>query len=96
MTDIDRETRRVVHTGDPIDRMHRDIIGDAARLHIPLRDVVSLRHYAEHLVALAGVLRRLSHDTTEESWRLLLRARNEIKMADKLIRNGVVPPPRKS
>lgn len=88
---MDRDTKRVVLTGDPIPRAYREIVGDAARVHIPLRDAVSLRHYAEHLVALAAVLRRLSHDTTEEQWRLLLRARQEIKATDKLIRSGVVP-----
>ena len=88
---MDRDTKRVILTGDPLTRMHREIVGDAARVHIPLRDVVALRHYAEHLVGLAAVLRRLSHDTTEEQWRLLFRARQEIKATDKLIRAGVVP-----
>jgi len=88
---MDRDTKRVILTGDPLTRMHREIVGDAARVHIPLRDVVALRHYAEHLVGLAAVLRRLSHDTTEEQWRLLFRARQEIKATDKMIRAGVVP-----
>jgi hypothetical protein len=93
---MDRDTRRVILTGDPIARLHREIIGDAARVHIPLRDVIALRHYADHLVGLAGVLRRLSHDTTEEQWKLLFRARAEIKATDKMIRNGLVPPSSKS
>ena len=93
---MDRDTRRVIETGDPIARLHRDIIGDAARVHIPLRDVIALRHYAEHLVSLAAVLRRLSHDTTEEQWKLLFRARAEIKATDKMIRKGIAPPSRKS
>ena len=88
---MDRDTKRVVLTGDPLSSMHRDIVGDAARLHIPLRDAVSLRHYAEHLVALAGTLRRLSHNTTQEQWHLLLDARTAIKATDKMIRSGVVP-----
>jgi hypothetical protein len=96
MADIDRDTLRVIHTGDPISRLHRELIGDAARVHIPLKDVIALRHYAEHLVGLAAVLRRLSHDTTEEQWKLLFRARSEIKATDKLIRKGMVPPSRKS
>ena len=88
---MDPDTKRVILTGDPLSRMHREIIGDAARVHIPLKDVVQLRHYAEHLVGLAAVLRRISHDTTEDQWRLLFRARQEIKATDKLIRSGVVP-----
>jgi hypothetical protein len=92
----DRDTLRVIHTGDPIAPVYRAIIGDAARIHIPLRDAVSLRHYAEHLVGLAGTLRRLSHDTTEEQWKLLFRARQEIKAVDLMIRQGVAPPSRKS
>jgi hypothetical protein len=91
---MDRDTKRVVLTGDPIAKPYRDIIGNAARVHIPLRDAVNLRHVAEHLVGLAAVLRRLSHDTTEEQWRLLFRARQEIKATDELIRQGVVPPRR--
>jgi hypothetical protein len=96
MADLDRDTRRVIATGDPISRFHRDIVGDAARLHIPLRDAISLRHYAEHLINLAAVLRRLSHDTTEEQWKLLYRARYEIKTTDKMIRAGIAPQGRKS
>lgn len=93
---LDRDTARVIHTGDALAKWQRDLIGDAARVHIPLRDVVSLRHVAEHLVGLASVLRRLSHDTTEEQWRLLSRARTAIKDTDKVIRKGIVPPGRKS
>lgn len=96
MSDLDRDTLRVIHTGDPISKLHRQIIGDAARVHIPLRDAVSLRHYAEHLVSLAATLRRLSHDTQAEQWQLLLRARSEIKATDKMIREGVAPASRKS
>lgn len=88
---MDRDTKRVILTGDPISKVHRLIIGDAARLHIPLRDAVSLRDYAEHLVMLAGTLRRLSHDTRQEQWHLLLDARTAIKATDKMIRAGVVP-----
>jgi hypothetical protein len=43
---MDRDTLRVIHTGDPISPVYRAIIGDAARIHIPLRDAISLRHYA--------------------------------------------------
>lgn len=93
---IDRDTMRVIHTGDALAKWQREIIGDAARVHIPLRDVIALRHYAEHLVSLAGTLRRISHDTTEEQWRLLSRARYAIKETDKLIRKGIAPPSRKS
>lgn len=96
MTDLDRDTLRVIHTGDPIAKIHRSLIGDAARIHLPLKDAVALRHYADHLVGLAAVLRRLSHDTTEEQWKLLFRARAEIKAVDKMIRSGIVPPSRKS
>lgn len=87
---------RVIATGDPIPKWARDIVGDAARLHIPLRDAVSLRHYAEHLVYLAATLRRLSHDTAEEEWRLLSRARTAIKDTDKMIRKGIATPGKKS
>lgn len=92
----DAGIKRVIHAGDAIPKWARDIIGDAARIHVPLKDAVSLRHAAEHLVYLAGTLRRLSHDTTEEEWRLLSRARTAIKETDKLIRKGIVPPGKKS
>lgn len=93
---MDPDTRRVIATGDPISKFHRDITGNAARVHVPLRDAIQLRHVAEHLVALAAVLRRLSHDTTTEQWRLLFMARQEIKATDAAIRRGIVPGGRKS
>ena len=93
---IDRDTARVIATGDPLPRWARDIVGNAARIHIPLRDVVALRHYADHLVALAATIRRLSYDTTEEQWRLLSRARTAVKETDELIRKGIAPQARKS
>jgi hypothetical protein len=93
---MDAETRRIIETGDPLARWQRDIIGNAARLHIPLRDAVRLRHDAELLIELAATLRRLSHDTTTDQWRLLNQARSAIKATDMAIRNGAVPAGRKS
>ncbi len=44
---MDRDTLRVIHTGDPIAPIYRAIIGDAARIHIPLRDADQHQRHAD-------------------------------------------------
>lgn len=79
---------RIAATGDPIANWQRDIIGQSVRIHLPLRDVISLREYATTLRVLASALEVLSHDTKRPDFSVLFEARAKIKLADNLIRKG--------
>lgn len=45
---------------DELDGIDRAIVGDVARLDIPLRSVIALRRVAEHLRALATMMDQIS------------------------------------
>lgn len=45
---------------DELDGIDRAIVGDVARLDVPLRSVVTLRRVAEHLRGLATVMDQMS------------------------------------
>lgn len=45
---------------DELDSIDRMVVGDVARLDVPLRSVVTLRRVAEHLRGLAATLDQLS------------------------------------
>ncbi len=46
---------------DELDGIDRMIVGDVARLDIPLRSVVNLRRVADHLRGLATMMEQASH-----------------------------------
>ena len=80
--------QRIAATGDPLARHQREIIGDAVRSHIPLRDVIALRNTAVYLRSLAGILVTLSRDTKRQDFEVLFDARSRIKLADRAICEG--------
>ena len=80
----DEELMRIVATGDPVSAIHRRIVGSAVRLHIPLRDPISLRDAAKALRTLASSLERLSH-SQEPTWIVLSQARSTIGAANLVI-----------
>ena len=80
--------KRIAETGDPLAKYQRDIIGASVRIHIPLRDVVSLRNTAVYLRTLASILDTLSRDTKRQDFEVLFDARSRIKLADNAIRKG--------
>lgn len=79
-----------MRSGDPLSRMHREIVGPAVRIHIPLRDAISLRAVATRLRLLAHDLDMLSR-SPEEQWVVLSVAKTRIKECDAAIRGEVKP-----
>lgn len=77
---------RIIETGDPLAKFHRQMLGNSARIHIPLRDVVDLRRVAIILNGLARQLDTLSRDKTRD-FSVLFDARTKIKLADAQIRS---------
>lgn len=59
---LDRDTARVIETGDPMSALWRDFVGTSVQLRIPLRDPVDLRRCATILRELANRWEVLSHD----------------------------------
>jgi len=77
---VDRETLRVIETGDPMSSMWRDFVGTSVQLRIPLRDPVDLRRCAVILREMANRWEVLSHDkrTTDS---IMFEAKHHGKMA---------------
>ena len=80
----DEALRRIAATGDPISAIHRDIVGHAVRLHIPLRDAIQIRDVAKALRVLASALETASHAKDEE-WKVLFTAQAAVKMCNRVI-----------
>lgn len=80
------ELRRLRRSPDVLSRMHRDIVGPAVRIHVPLLDVIDLRRISRHLRALANELEVLSH-SPEETWVVLSVAKTKIKATGSAIRS---------
>ncbi len=83
----DDELRRIAATGDPVAAIHREIIGSAVRLHIPLRDPIQVREVAKALRVLASTLEAESM-SRDEAWRVLFRARSAVEMTGRVIRSN--------
>ncbi|ONG57331.1 hypothetical protein BKE38_04045 [Pseudoroseomonas deserti] len=81
-TDFDR----MIHTGDPLAALDRELLGKSARLHIPLRDVPDMDRIATILFVLAGRLRVLSKDKNRD-FSVLFSARQAIVLANAQIRS---------
>lgn len=82
------EMRRIARSGDPLSGMHREIVGNAVRIHVPLADVISLRAIAAHFRKLANELDVLSR-SAEEQWIVLNVAKGRIKACDASVRAEV-------
>ena len=80
----DEALRRIAATGDPIAAIHRDIVGHAVRLHVPLKDAVQIRDVAKALRVLASKLETASHAKDEE-WQILFTARAAVMMCNRVI-----------
>ena len=77
----------VKETGDIIGGFERSMVGNAARIHIPLRDAKDLERTAQYLFQLARELTRLSK-SREREFSLLFSARGVIKATDKEVRGN--------
>jgi hypothetical protein len=84
----DDELRQIAATGDPVAAIHRDITGHAVRLHIPLKDAPQIRDVAKALRVLASSL-EVEAQSKEETWRILFRAKDSIKMFNRVINKRV-------
>jgi hypothetical protein len=58
---IDRETARVIRTGDPLADWVRAAVGQSVQIRVPLRDQIDLRRSAEILRTFANELEKASH-----------------------------------
>lgn len=85
-SNLPNELLSIIHTGDPIAGMYREITGKSARIHVPLVDVIYLRTTATILRVLASKLDQLSR-AKEHDHTILFSARQAIKMADYQIRS---------
>lgn len=57
---IDRETRRVIATGDPLADHVRTVVGKSVQLRLPVRDPVDLRRQAAILREYANRIEMMS------------------------------------
>lgn len=76
---LDRETQRIIQTGDPLPEWARGIIGNSMQLRIPLRDPIDLRRVAEILRGFANRLEVLS-SRKDDAHSILLAAVGERRM----------------
>jgi hypothetical protein len=58
---LDRETARVIRTGDPLADWVRATVGQSVQIRVPLRDQIDLRRSAEILRTFANELEKASH-----------------------------------
>lgn len=77
---------QIAKSGDALTKFHREMLGNSARIHIPLRDVPDLGRIATILRVLASKLEVLSKDKTRD-FSVLFDARSAIKLADARIRS---------
>lgn len=77
---IDRETARVIETGDAMSSLWREIVGGSVQLRIPLRDPVDLRRCATILREMANRWEVLSHDKRPTD-SVMFEAKHHGKMA---------------
>lgn len=71
---------------DELDGIDRAIVGDVARLDIPLRSVVALRRVAEHLRGLATTLDQLSRRDDLVARSILFEARMYTREVNRKLR----------
>lgn len=71
---------------DDLDFIGQKIVGEVARLEVPLRSVVNLRRVAENLRGLADRLDAMSRDGTRESRRILFDAMLEVRSCNRRLR----------
>lgn len=71
---------------DELDGLDRAIVGDVARLDIPLRSVVALRRVAEHLRGLATMLDQLSRRDDMVARSALFEARMTVREVNRKLR----------
>jgi len=77
---MDRDTKRVIATGDAMSSLWRDMVGSSVQVRIPLRDPIDLRRCATILRELANRFEVLSHDKrTVDS--IMFEAKHQGKMA---------------
>jgi hypothetical protein len=71
---------------DEIDGLDRMIVGDVARLDIPLRSVVSLRRVADHLRGLATMMEQASRWEDRPARSVLLEVRFQCRAVNAKLR----------
>lgn len=80
----DEELAMIARTGDPVSELHRQITGQAVRLHIPLKDPVQIRRVATALRILASTL-EAEAQRKDEAWRVLFSCKNAVLMCNRVI-----------
>lgn len=80
--------RRLEQTSvDELTPLDRAIVGEVARLDIPLTSIVSLRRVADHLRGLADMLDHASRQTDMHPRALLFQARMEVRAINGKLRS---------
>lgn len=73
-------------SADELTELDRAIVGDVARLDIPLRSVIALRRVAEHLRGLASMMEQASHRDDLVPRTVLFEVRMQVRAVNKKLR----------
>ncbi len=71
---------------DELDGIDRTIVGDVARLDVPLRSVVALRRVADHLRGLASMMEQASHRDDLPARSVLFEVRMQVRAVNRKLR----------
>lgn len=71
---------------DELDGIDRQIVGDVARLDIPLRSVVTLRRVADHLRGLATMMDQVSRMEDRSARSVLFEVRMSVREVNRKLR----------
>lgn len=71
---------------DELDGIDRQIVGDVARLDIPLRSVVTLRRVADHLRGLATMMDQVSRMDDRSARSVLFEVRMSVREVNRKLR----------
>ena len=71
---------------DELDDLDRTIVGDVARLDVPLRSVVALRRVADHLRGLASMMEQASHRDDLPARSVLFEVRMQVRAVNRKLR----------
>ncbi len=74
-------------TTDELDGLDRMIVGDVARLDVPLRSVVALRRVADHLRGLATMMEQASHRDDLSARSVLFEVRMQVRAVNAKLRS---------
>lgn len=71
---------------DELDDLDRAIVGDVARLDIPLRSVIALRRVADHLRGLATMMEQASRLDDRPPRSVLFEVRMQVRAVNRKLR----------